>query len=70
VAGASLDELNYPRHCIKRGKEYRINSATLSALDTENKQLRARARKLTSPMDLNLRKPQALVMESIRVRFA
>jgi hypothetical protein len=70
VAGESLDELNYPRHCSERGKQYRISSATLSALDQENKQLRARARKLTKPVDLKLRKPQARLMESIRVRFA
>jgi len=70
VAGNSLDELNYPRYFVKRGKEISIDSPTIAALDAENKRLRASALKMTDPVDLKLRRPQENLMESIRVRFS
>ncbi|MDE0884959.1 MAG: sulfotransferase [Myxococcota bacterium] len=70
VAGDSLDALDYPRYFVESGSEKNLSQARLAALDSENERLKEAAVRNSDPKDLELRQPQAELMNSIQARFA
>ena len=70
VAGQSLDELGYPRHFTAPAQGNGIGDREIAALEAENRRLRAKAQKIADPEDLEMRRPQLKLMESIQFRFA
>lgn len=70
VAGQSLDELGYRRQFAEQSEGYEIDGAKIAALDLQNQRLRAKAQRMADPEDLERRRPQMKLMESIQFRFA
>jgi len=70
VAGQSLDELGYPRHFTAPAQGDGLDDSEIATLEAENRRLRAKAQKIADPEDLEMRRPQLKLMESIQFRFA
>jgi hypothetical protein len=68
VAGESLDRLGYERHATKKGQEILFTEAELLGFEEENNRLKKEIMATFTAQELQLRKPQQLLLDEIKAR--
>ncbi len=68
VAGESLDALGYERAYIQRGEELEFTEEQIQSFEEENTRLKKEIKERLAPRELELRRPQAELLEEIRNR--